>query len=1052
MTLRVLCFLCLTLLAAVPLSSWAQTHNDLSQAVVESRATVSMILLFRGEPMQAVEIRRGQQTLAVTDAFGNAVLMLDAGVHDLSFRVDGQLLHRYQAEVRQSEIQQLIFSFQARDAEPVVDVERSIDADPTDFAQTRQMVEAVEVVNGTLKGRIISAHDQQPIARARVFVSGTEQRAVTDQDGRFEMTLPVGSYAVSVLSSRFNSTIRNEVSVLAQQASELLIELTPAGSELPEFVVIEPFIEGSLASVLEARRNTATVANFLSMEQISKSGDSDAAGALKRVTGLTLVDGRFIYIRGLGERYSNTLLNGANMPSPDPTRRVVPLDLFPTGIIGSIEVQKGYDASFPAEFGGGAVVLRTVSIPDDNHLTLSMSSDYNSQTTGKTGLSYRGGEDDWIGYDDGTREIPPLLADAIEGGRALRPANPFFPEGFSAEELEAIGESLPSIYTPDREEIDPGIGLGISAGLRHDFDNEVTAGVSAAIDYGSSFETRREVRRDFNTGSDNVLILESEERSLTTRRDIDLSGFLTAGVQIGDLHSVSANLMLLRNTEDYTDIGEGFNEDLGNSRRIVELRWRERELLGWQLFGEHRYPALADLTLNWQLTDADATLSDPDNRIYRYDQTEEGQFVFSARNDSNSRTYSDLDDGSTNARYDLSLPVPLWNWGDLLITAGQNSVRKDRDSQIRRFVFEGSGPQANTVNRQDDLEQILNPEFIDGRGYRLIEVTRATDNYFASLDVDAAYLGLDFSYKSLWRVALGVRQESADQTVTTFQLFDPDQSPVVARLKDDDLFPSFGSTLFLPAEQQIRIGYAETATRPDFKELSPAQFKDPVLDRDVIGNPELQNGRIRHYDLRYDKYFSSGEFISAGVFYKEFFNPIEIIILPGSAGIISYDNAETAENLGVEFEIYKDLGLFGERWSDWYLSANYAWVDSEITLSSDNAGGQTNNTRPLQGQSPYVVNLQLGYDNPDKGLQWSLLYNVFGKRISEAGTSGRPDVFEQPFDQLDLVYSQRFRDHWKLSLKASNLINDEVLYLQGDQVQRSAKKGRGLSVGIEYAF
>ncbi len=1020
-------------------------------------AMVSFFLMFRGAPIDDAQVYSEDRKLGSTDEYGNVVVRLDAGVHPLEFRVDGQTLYHYEADVMAAEIQQVIISFRTRDPldgdEPEIDLESSVDRSLlAEQNQSDELQFLDPSRTGILSGQLVSAEDRQPIANARVFISGTDERAITDEDGRFEIELPVGEYSVSALSSRFNSVIEEGVLIAEGQTRELSVEMTPAGSELPEFVVIEPFIEGSLASVLEERKNTSTVANFLSIEQISKSGDSDAAGALKRVTGLTLVDGKFIYIRGLGERYSNTLLNGANMPSPDPTRRVVPLDLFPTGIIESIEVQKGYAENFPAEFGGGAVVLRTRNIPPSNFLSIALSSEYNDQTTGKQGLSYQGGDDDDLGYDDGTRDIPDLLAEAIAGDRELRPANPFFPQGFSPEELEAIGESLNAIYTPSRQEIDPGLGFGISGGMRHQFDNDVLIGFSAAIDYGSSYETREEVRRDFNTGTDNVLILESEERSLTTRRDIDLSGFLTAGLKINDQHSISANTMLLRNTEDFADVAEGFNEDLGNSRRITELRWRERQLRGWQVFGEHVYPQLSDLKLNWQFTDATADLSDPDNRIYRYDQTDEGEFVFSSRNDSNARIYSELEDKSNNARYDLDLPISMGKYGDLMISAGQNSIRKDRDSQIRRFVFEDSGPVANDANRRDDLEDILNTDFIDPLGYRLVEVTRSTDNYFASLDIDAYYLGLDYSFRDLFRVTLGARQEESDQSVTTFQLFDPDQSPIEVSLQDDDLFPSFSSTIFLPADQQLRIGYAETATRPDFKELSPAQFKDPVLDRDVIGNPDLENGRIRHYDIRYDKYFSTGEFISAGIFYKEFFNPIEIIILPGSANIISYDNAETAENAGFEFEVYKDFSFLGERWADYYISTNYAYVDSEITLSSDNVGGQTNDTRPLQGQSPYVINFQLGYDSIDKGLSYSLLYNVFGKRISEAGTSGRPDVFEQPFDQLDFVFSKKFRDHWKVSFKARNLIDDEVLFLQGDQVQRSYRKGRSFSLGVEYSF
>jgi len=494
---------------------------------------------------------------------------------------------------------------------------------------------------------------------------------------------------------------------------------------------------------------------------------------------------------------------------------------------------------------------------------------------------------------------------------------------------------------------------------------------------------------------------------------------------------------------------------LGNSRRIFEIRWTERDLSSLQLLGEHIYPlasnsVLSDLKFDWQYTDSDASFDEPDNRIYRYDQRDEGDFVFSSRNDSNSRVFRNLIDDSRNIRYDLKLPLTFNNNHDLLFNFGQNWVNKGRNSDIRRFVFEDVGSLVNEVDRTDPLSEILNPDFIAPDGYQLIEVTRSTDNYFADLDIKGTYYGFDYAYKENLRFSLGARREVFDQSVTTFRLFDPDQSPITASLQDDDWFPAFSSTWIMNESNQFRFNFSETATRPDFKELSSAQFKDPVLDRDVIGNPDLLVGKITHYDLRWDKYFTPGEFVSLSLFYKEFENPIEIIILPGSSGIISYDNALSAENAGIELEVYKDFSFINDRFADFYVSANYAYIDSEIQLSSDGATSQTNNTRPLQGQSPYVVNVQLGYDNKDKGISASLLLNKFGERISEAGTSGSPDIFEQPFNQVDFVYSHAFARRWKVSFKAQNLLDDEVLFFQGTETTRSFTRGRSFSLGVSF--
>lgn len=1011
-------------------------------------AKVSVYVFLKGSPLNQISITENNQTIATTDSMGAAQLTLPSGSRTLVFKSLGDELYRHEINLRAGELVQLLVDFKVKgDLQPMVDVESSINQNAPAVTTNEVTEEAVMV---PLNGVVVDAENQKPVVNAKVYISGLADFLVTNELGQFYTEVASGTYNISVLHAQFNSQIKNNLAVLDPAQNTVNIELTPAGAELPEFVVVEPFIEGSLASVLEERRANNSVANYLSMEQISQSGDSDAAGALKRVTGLTLVDGKFIFIRGLGERYSSTLLNGANLPSPDPTRRVVPLDLFPTSIIESIEVQKGYSAELPAEFGGGSVVLRTISVPDENFLNLGFSYTHNSQTTGKDGLKYAGGDNDWTGFDDGTRAIPDRLADAISGDTELRPNNPFFEGGFSPEELELIGESLNSNYDLRFANIDPGLGFDAAGGMRFELESGPILGFSAAFEYGGEYETRSELRRDYIVSTGTHLSLDSEELSQTTSRDINASGFLTTGIEFSDLHKIAANYMLLRSTQNFAEIAEGFNEDLGNSRRIYELRWSERDLNSLQLFGEHSYPILSDLNLNWQFTDSTANFDEPDNRIYRYDQRDEGDFVFSTRNDSNSRVFRSLTDDSRNIRYDLKLPLSFSNNHDLMVNLGQNWVKKDRNSDIRRFVFEDVGPLVNQIDRTDPLSEILNPDFIAPNGFQLIEVTRATDNYFASLDIKGNYYGFDYVYKDNLRFSLGVRHETFNQSVTTFRLFDPNQSPVTASLADDDWFPAFSSTWVMNDSHQFRFNYSVTATRPDFKELSSAQFKDPVLNRNVIGNPDLVVGKITHYDLRWDKYFSPGEFVSLSFFYKQFENPIEITILPGSSRIISYDNAEAAENAGVEIEVYKDFSFISDRLNNFYVSANYAYINSEIQLSTNGPSGQTNNTRPLQGQSPYVTNIQLGYDNKDKGISASLLFNQFGERISEAGTSGRPDIYEQPFNQVDFVYSHAFARRWKISFKAKNLLDDEVVFSQGEEVTRSFTRGREFSLGVSF--
>ncbi len=1012
-------------------------------------AQINVHVFLKGLPVNQITVQSGEQSTTTND-YGFAQISLAPGQHKLAFKSKKLAIFDHDIELADGELVQLLVDLKVIDKhQPEVYTESSVDhleTTPDASAET-----TTDTTVNTLSGEVKSLETLEPVANAKIFVSGQSGYLQTNDLGQFSTELPTGTYGLSILHSQLSSHVEKSVQVGPNQSNTLTIELTPSGSELPEFVVVEPYIEGSLAAVLEQRRSNNSVANYLSMEQISKAGDSTAAGALKRVTGLTLVDGQFIFIRGLGERYSSTLLNDANMPSPDPTRRVVPLDLFPTGIIGSIEVQKGYSAKLPAEFGGGSVSLKTISIPDEPFFDVGLSYKHNSQSTGKTGFSYTGGGDDWTGYDDGTRAIPDRLAEAIAGGKELRPNNPFFDGGFTREELAIIGRSLNNTYDLKPTSLDPGLGLDIAGGTRFNLDSGQSFGISAAFEYGDEWDYRQELRRDYVVSTGDDLALDSEALADTTERQINASGFLTGGISFNDDHSLSANLMLLRNTTDFTEIAEGFNEDLGNSRRIYEIRWTERDLQSLQLFGNHNYPAFSDLQFDWQYTDSTATFSEPDNRIYRYDRRSDGIFVFSSRNDSNSRVYRELEDDSQNIKYDLTLPLTFNNQHDITVGFGQHWIKKDRQSDIRRFLFEDVGSLANQADRTRPLSEILNDQFIAENGYQLIETTRSTDNYFASLDNKATYYNVDYAYDDFLRISLGARREDFSQSVTTFRLFDPDESPITSSLADDSWFPAFSST-YLWGEHQFRINYSETATRPDFKELSPAQFKDPVLNRNVIGNPDLEVGTIEHYDMRWDYYFSDAEFISLSLFYKTFDKPIEMTILPGSTRIISFQNAKAAENYGFELEFYKDFSWLNSRLSNFYMSTNLAYIESEIQLSTEVAGGQTNNTRPLQGQSPYVVNVQIGYQNESRGIDASILFNEFGERISEAGTSGRPDVYEQPFRQVDFVYSHQLTPHWKVSFKAQNLLDEDVLFLQGDETSRRYKKGRDYSLGISYQF
>jgi len=1017
----------------------------------EPPADLRVLVFEQGRPAPGVRVEVGGLT-GLTDADGVWQARVEPGRSRLAIYRHALALAFLPVNLQAGETAQYIFTLAGDGRSASVSVESSHGDGPAAMPQPAELP-ANESDRGVLAGRIVSSEDGSPVAGARIYLSGTPVEARSDGDGRFSIEVPSGTYAVSVLHSAHATRTVEDVVIGSDSETRRDFELPPAGLELAEYVVIEPYISGSISSVISEQRETASVANVIGSEQFSRSGDGDAGSALARVTGLTLVGGEFIYVRGLGERYSSTMLNGANVPSPDPTRKVVPLNLFPTGVIDSIRVQKGYSPDMPGDFGGGAVEIRTRGIPEEDFLSIGVSIGARQGTTFDEGLSYRGGGTDWLGRDDGTRGLPDEIAEVIADGQQLRPANPFFPEGLSPEELELLGESFPVIYDVQRQRAGPDLGLSLEGGKLFRFSDEWSAGFTSAVMWSDAYDTRSEERRSFTPLGDGSLKPNDDYTIERSTRDIELSGFLTAGVGFREEHSLELTSMILRQTEDETSIQEGFNLDEDGIIRITELEWEERELVSHQLRGRHRFPILNDLQLEWDYARSRARRDVPDQRRYRYDPDNVADFIFSRRADNNVRRFSWLTDRATDQGLDLSIPFGRDRFRGALST-GLRMLEKDRDSSIRRFQFGGVNTLTPEQRRADSLEDIFNADLIGPGGIVLSESTRATDNYTASLDVDAWYLNLDATLFDRLRLNTGFRREDWRQNVTTFELFNPAAPPIVSELDSRDRMPAHSLTWYLSDRQQLRSAYAETIVRPDFKELSPAPFTDPVLNREVIGNSALIPSDVQHYDLRWELYPDQGELVSIGGFYKRIRNPIEMTVEAGVEQRLSFANAAEADNYGIELEWRKGLGfmsrIVGNRstWDRLEFSGNLALIESEITI--DELGILTSSSRPLQGQSPYVANLQLTYD--DDGRDWSatLLLNAVGERIAEVGVLGAPDKKEQPSPDLDLVLQWRWLDLFDVKARFGNLLDSSFEVTQGDEIVQRYQRGRTFSLGLSW--
>lgn len=1047
----------LALSATVGLVAWS--------LVWAQSGELTLYVFNQGAPVGNVEVLIDDELRTLTENNGLAVLSIAAGIHELELRVQDAVVLEQQIIVTQGEVAQWIVDISGGGS-ALYDVESSHLERIEEQTGARQVDMTGEP--GTISGKLISADDGRPVEGARIFLSGIAEQVRSDAEGRFTIEVPAGRYSISVLHSRFNTLTRDDVEVTADETAGIDLELVPSGTELPEFVVMAPYISGSLASVMAERRESEGVTDVLSAEQISRAGDSDAAGALKRVTGLTLVNGQYIYVRGLGERYSSVVLNNATVPSPDPTRRVVPLSLFPTDVIEAVVVQKTASANLPGEFGGGTVQLRTVSFPPELTAKLSVSLGYRQDTTGEDGLSYKGSDTDWLGYDDGARDYPGSLADAIGGGVFLRPRSFTNPDGFTPEEVEVFGQDLAAKSTYDVEDttIPPNFGLSGSFGNSFEFGDGHRWGFLTAFKYDNNRGQLNEIRREFSAVSGGSGLQLADETNVSrTVQNIDLGAFANTGVEIGEDQKVGFNAMLLRQTGNETQVSEGIEDSQVLQR--TELQWIENELLSYQALGTHTLPVL-DWSFDWQYTDATATRDEPNTRRYRRDDdNEDGIYQVSTRSDSNAQTWSNLEDNLAHWSVDTRLPLEFGE-DQVALSAGLGDLERNREAGIRTFSFQGRLP--NDVLHLP-YSELYTDDFIAPGILQLRESTRATDTYTATQTLDSRYLNLDVSlFDAELRISTGLREEDNRQQVVTADLGNPDAPPVIGEVDQQDRLPSAAVTWAYSQNAQVRAAYAESLNRPDFRELSPAPYLDPLLDLITVGNPELVTAQLKNYDLRWEYYFSPSESFSVAAFYKEFTNPIEKTFSSGgSTRIITLQNALAGELYGAEMDYSQSLGWLEDigwlnrltdfqwgpigpfSWEHYVIGFNYAWIDSSVEIDSS-LTTQTNPDRPLQGQSPWVVNFQIGYNNPDSPTEWTLLYNEFGARISQAGVLGQPDIYEEPFPQLDFVYRRRFADDWRFTMKLKNLLDPDVEFTQGEETTRIFQHGRELSFELQWNY
>ena len=813
----------------------------------------------------------------------------------------------------------------------------------------------------------------------------------------------------------------------------------------------------------EARRVTSEVSASLSIDDLITTGDSDLAGALVRITGLSTTQGRFVVVRGLNERYSNTLLNGSPMPSPEPFRRAAPLDIFPTNILSNVLVQKTFSPRFPGEFGGGVIGIETSALPEEGFFTAGVDGSFNTITTGNHGLTYHGSDTDWLGYDDGLRDIPAELASVFQTTRVGN--------NLPADQQQAIGRSLVNseLWVIQNVDTDANGSISFNAGDRFDFEN-FSLGVIAAAQYSNAWETREGQRGKGRIGAGDELVYENgpplADRSgialpgeginnfLGTENTIDVSGMVSVGVDFYNDHSINFLTMALRSTSKEARIEEEFNAGANGVFRTDSTEWFERQVLFNQLTGEHLFDSLGGLSVEWRISEATATRDAPYQRSADYAYTNTG-YVYEGTVNGNSTAFSEVEDNTSDYGVDLELPVELGSM-DVSLTAGYANTSRERDAWTRRFSFAPGSVGIPSDLLSSRIDYIFANQNITDERLRLIETGGLSlpEAYHGQLDVDAYYVGADVALTDFVRAAFGARFEDGELSVDTFAFpaSAADSGLVETQQQEDYVLPAVTLTWTFADNLQLRTGYSQTIARPQFRELAFAEFFNTDTDQRFQGNPYLENTEMTNYDARLEYYFGREQFVTVGAFYKELTNPIEEFIIPIGDGLnTSFINAPSATLTGAEFEYEKTFD-FSDRWDqpffndrEWFVKTNYTYIQSEVSGEGTvtvaqgafgnpqalvlNAAGFIEDGRALQGQSEHLFNVQVGFETFDGRARGALLYNYVSDRTRAVAnlSDSLPEIVEQVPSSLDFVYSRTINvaeADWDVGFSVRNILGD----------------------------
>ncbi len=918
---------------------------------------------------------------------------------------------------------------------------------------------------GVVSGKVLDGEYNDVLPFANVIVKETQTGTTSDFEGKYNLKLEPGTYTFSFSFVGYQTVEIAEVVVKQGETTNLDVTLKASAGQLDEVVIKTTAKQNTAAAVLSIQQNSVSLMDGLSLETINKTGASNIASAVTNVPGVSVQNGKFVYVRGLGDRYTKSILNGMDVPGLDPDRNTLQLDIFPTKILENLIVTKSSTADQPADFTGGVVDIVTKDIPSREEYSVSLGLGYNSSFHFNDNyLTGEKSKTDFLGFDDGFRNNPIPEAQVIplpqQSGTTVRTLTQRFDPNLAVKKEQSFMDY--SFSATGGNQYDVGKNqLGFLASLSYKNETE----------YYDDYIDGQVFRKNTDPAI-NELRVDRLQRGQLGNNNVLLSGL--AGISFKTERSkYKLNLLHIQNGESEASLFQQSNRIISVNEIKKDNSIYTQRSISNVLFNGKNTNSDASWTLEYKLSPSYARVEDKDFKVtpfkinenpdggeptYTIEPSESGEPI---------RIYRTLEEISLPGKVDFTRKHSLFGSDAKLKFGGAYNYKK-RDFNVVQYSFSLLNVASATFG--GDPNQILAPQNIydpaTGSGIFVRRDSGISDSFKANTSVAAGYISEEFKIASWFNTVLGVRYEKYD-LIYTGQRQDGTRFDDSKILDKSDFFPSANLIFDLneDANKKIRASYSRTTARPSFKEASLAEIFDPINSTFFIGNINVQPTYIDNYDLRFEKYGDQGDFFALSGFYKSFKDPIEISFIRGASGQFTPLNLGDAEVFGGEIEIRKNLGFISGL-QDLNFNTNVSIIKSQQQFSADERANRQDNlrvgetladNRQLQGQSPYLINIGFNYDNKDMGLQGGIFYNVQGKTLQIVGAEDIPDVYTLPYHNVKLNISKTLGENRNstLSLKFDNILNnafESVYQSYGTEDQIYSKWNPGQDISLSYSI